>query len=276
MFGKNVITGRKEFVDAKGLKVTSIFPTLQGEGPFAGRAAIFLRLTHCNLACTFCDTAFDDGDWIKEDDLAAQLARMYSDFRKDKVSGEQRALFMGLVVTGGEPTLQPNLSRLIDIVNEWEPRFSFIQLESNGILPLKHLPSNVALVVSPKCSQNGWGQPVNYIKPHPFVLDRCVALKFVVEADMSSPYYRVPQWALDWARANHRLVYVSPMNRYLRQPEKRGTDMSSRTADEVISFWTPGLLDNKLNRANHEHAAKICMEEGTVLSLQTHLYASLP
>lgn len=54
MFGQNEVIGRKYFKDAEKLLVTSVFRTLQGEGPFAGRPAVFVRLTHCNLTCSFC------------------------------------------------------------------------------------------------------------------------------------------------------------------------------------------------------------------------------
>lgn len=43
-----------------------------------------------------------------------------------------------------------------------------------------------------------------------------------------------------------------------------------------ISFWEKGLLDMEANQANHEHAATLCMKHGAILSLQTHLLASLP
>ena len=56
MFGKNEVVGRKHFRSALDfeLLVTSIFYTLQGEGPIAGRPAVFVRLAKCNLACHFC------------------------------------------------------------------------------------------------------------------------------------------------------------------------------------------------------------------------------
>lgn len=57
MFGQNKIVGRKYFREHAGndkLFVTSIFHSLQGEGPLAGRPAVFLRLARCNLSCGFC------------------------------------------------------------------------------------------------------------------------------------------------------------------------------------------------------------------------------
>ena len=60
MFGTNEIIGKKYFKDApaESLFVTSMFFTLQGEGPYAGMPALFIRLAKCNLVCSFCDTFF--------------------------------------------------------------------------------------------------------------------------------------------------------------------------------------------------------------------------
>ena len=65
MFGHNEIVGQKYFDNADDkLFVTSIFYTLQGEGPYRGEPAVFVRFAKCNLNCGFCDTFFDDGDWL--------------------------------------------------------------------------------------------------------------------------------------------------------------------------------------------------------------------
>jgi len=55
MFGKNSIVGKKYFENAGDkVMVTSVFMTLQGEGPYRGEPAVFVRLSKCNLACSFC------------------------------------------------------------------------------------------------------------------------------------------------------------------------------------------------------------------------------
>ena len=71
MFGTNTIIGKKFFDKApkESLYVTSMFFTLQGEGPYAGLPALFIRLAKCNLACSFCDTFFDDGTWMTYDEI---------------------------------------------------------------------------------------------------------------------------------------------------------------------------------------------------------------
>jgi len=73
MFGKNEIVGQKFFKDQDGLMVVSRFMTLQGEGPYRGYPAFFVRLAKCNLACSFCDTYFDNGDWFTVDELMKEV-----------------------------------------------------------------------------------------------------------------------------------------------------------------------------------------------------------
>ena len=73
MFGTNAIIGKKYFKETPvdSLFVTSMFFTLQGEGPYAGLPAVFIRLTKCNLTCSFCDTFFDDGEWMTFEQIEA-------------------------------------------------------------------------------------------------------------------------------------------------------------------------------------------------------------
>lgn len=104
MFGQNVVTAPYPEEDGS-LKVFSLWYTIQGEGPDAGRPAIFLRLSHCNLRCFFCDTAFDDG----EVRLATELG-----FDIIQLSNTYNCKFV--VITGGEPFLQ-NVIPLINLLN---------------------------------------------------------------------------------------------------------------------------------------------------------------
>jgi organic radical activating enzyme len=93
-------------------------------------------------------------------------------------------------------------------------------------------------------------------------------------------YTDIPEFALEWKEQfPHRHLFVSPMNMYLKAPEKVGDNANIKMrsqVDERISFWTPNLLDPVQNQRNHEYAAYIAMKHDARLSLQTHLYASLP
>lgn len=296
MFGKNEIVGQKYFADAKenSLLVTSMFFTLQGEGPFRGEPALFIRLAKCNLACSFCDTYFDSGDWLTFDEIKERIEKTIDDYyakikfeRPDWTRHELNPFGeafpkkkMVLVITGGEPTLQKNL---VPFLVEMNKIFDKTQIESNGIFTLD-LPKETCVVVSPKCLEDKTGKAIKYINPKQEMLDQAYCLKFVMEANPESPYSNIPDWAHKWAKVTNRPIFISPMNIYNSEPQKAKELRANKnmlefeersTVDEVISFWEPGLLDMAENQKNHEYAARFCVNHGYILNLQIHLYASL-
>lgn len=115
MFGKNEVAKPRAAND--GFLVHSVFPTIQGEGPFAGKPAIFVRLTGCNLRCFWCDTDFEKGRPYRPGELAEYLIAL---------SKAHNCSFV--VITGGEPLLQP-IHLLID-----HPRLAsfHFQIETAG------------------------------------------------------------------------------------------------------------------------------------------------
>lgn len=297
MFGTNEIVGKKFFKDnlndrTDQLFVTSMFLTLQGEGPYRGEPAFFIRLAKCNLDCTFCDTYFDDGDWMTFDEIndkiESTIDEFYQNLNKPRPEWTKHhrprqhtewKKKMVLVITGGEPMLQENLNEFLATVGN---RFEKTQIETNGT---QHtvIPERTTLVCSPKCLEKN-GAPVRYLKPRKEILERANCLKFVMEADPDSPYSSIPDWAHKWREETGRTIFISPMNIYKREPleaKKRrllGIEKSIEersTVDEIISFWEPGLLEMGANQENHEYAAQYCVEHGYVLNLQIHLYASL-
>jgi organic radical activating enzyme len=291
MFGTNEIVGKKYFKEAPkdSLFVTSMFFTLQGEGPYAGKPALFVRLAKCNLACSFCDTFFDDGDWLTITQIESKIYETICNFWNNQgkaapgwaINGFNSYPGVVLVMTGGEPLLQDNISSFME---RQLKHFGNVQVESNGILDTV-VPEGVTLVCSPKCSEKN-GVAIKYLAPSKTILERADCLKFVMSADKESPYYEIPDWAHEWRKNNpNKEIYVSPMNIYNTYPqkikmlrsEKQGniTLQERSTVDEVISFWEPGLLNLKENQENHEYTAKYCMEHGLRLNLQMHLYASL-
>jgi 7-carboxy-7-deazaguanine synthase len=271
MFGTNEIHGRKTFADRQDFLVTSIFHTLQGEGPFAGRPATFLRLAHCNLACTFCDTNFSHGDWMSPTKVMDTIFDMHA-------TRELRDII--LVITGGEPTLQREaLGRLFVSAPSF---FDKVQIESNGVLPMS-MPDSIYYLISPKCNERGAVRtPSHYIKPSKEVLARANCMKFVLTADKTSPYHEVPPWAREWRVQTHRPIYISPMAEYnvahrlvATRPDAEPGSLVDRSAAERVSFWEPGLLDMAKVRANHEYAAAYCVQHGFYLSMQMQLFTSL-
>lgn len=117
------------------LDVHSIFPTIQGEGPYAGQPATFIRLFGCNLQCPLCDTDYTSNlnSWQPER-LCAEMVSLSS---PNKL----------VVVTGGEPFRQ-NLTPFVNLLLKQKFR---VQIETNGTLYYPDFPYNkVTIVCSPK------------------------------------------------------------------------------------------------------------------------------
>ncbi len=99
------------------LKVNEIFYSLQGEGKFTGTAAVFVRLSGCNMHCPFCDTQHQQGSEMTEQQIIDAIMPYPA---------------RHIVITGGEPAMQltATLTTLLH-KHGW-----FIQMETNGSLPL--------------------------------------------------------------------------------------------------------------------------------------------
>ena len=275
MFGRNEIVSPTYFKNlaSNEIMVTSTFATLQGEGPFSGEPAVFVRLSKCNRACTFCDTWFDSGDVLTFDQILEKIHGAVD--REVANNGINRDAFMDrllIVITGGEPMLQKNLTVFLEFLHSQGFR---TQIESNGDF-LRPLPESTTLVVSPKANDNTG----RYGDLRSDVFARANVLKFVVSADEVSTHHNVPAFAYEFRKQKGpRSVYVSPMNIYNYEPRKVGNNATLEMRSEVderISFWTSGLLNADANQKNHEYAALLAMRHGFTLQLQTHLYASLP
>lgn len=116
------------------IKVSEIFTSFQGEGPYIGTPATFLRLYGCNLNCPWCDTDISTYEMLSVDDVA-EILLTQMEFNNINL----------LVITGGEPTLQmEEIKRLIKEL----PEDIKIQLETNGSI-FEYLPE-IEYVISPK------------------------------------------------------------------------------------------------------------------------------
>ena len=116
------------------IKVSEIFTSFQGEGPYIGTPATFLRLYGCNLNCEWCDTDISTYEMLSVDDVA-EILMTQMEFNNINL----------LVITGGEPTLQmEEIKRLIKEI----PEDIKIQLETNGSI-FEYLPE-IEYVISPK------------------------------------------------------------------------------------------------------------------------------
>jgi organic radical activating enzyme len=101
------------------LKITEIFPSIQGEGLRQGEPTIFIRLSGCNLRCTFCDTryAWEEGDIMTRSEIMERVEQIRQDFPADWIC-----------LTGGEPLLQDVEPLLADL----KARGYSLQVETNA------------------------------------------------------------------------------------------------------------------------------------------------
>ncbi|WWO96973.1 MAG: 7-carboxy-7-deazaguanine synthase QueE [Candidatus Dasytiphilus stammeri] len=138
MFGQN--PARKKSTDRNILWVEEIYQTVQGEGPYSGIAATFIRLSGCNLKCYWCDTQFELFKFYLSP--AEIIKKIYN---RNSTPPEL------VVITGGEPFRQ-NIVPLINIL--LKEQFT-IQIETNGTIhrPLNNSDKNVTIVCSPKTPQ---------------------------------------------------------------------------------------------------------------------------
>lgn len=141
------------------LKVNEIFNSIQGEGPYTGTPATFLRLSGCNLNCKFCDTNHQ-----QKQELSINMVKniIYENMEKHRTQL--------LVITGGEPLLQYNeLKQLIQQLN------CPVQIETNGTI--MKVPLDACYIISPKKDIE---KIFNYYKNY-HGLDRNIYFKFIIE-----------------------------------------------------------------------------------------------
>jgi 7-carboxy-7-deazaguanine synthase len=137
------------------LRITEIYLSVQGESTHVGKPCVFVRLTGCNLRCTWCDSVFTfkGGTWRTV----------------DEVLDEVHALRVHTVeVTGGEPLLQPGaiplMERLLALGHE-------VLLETGGSLSIARVPPGVHVILdfkapgSGEVEQNLWDN-VELLRPH--------------------------------------------------------------------------------------------------------------
>jgi 7-carboxy-7-deazaguanine synthase len=121
------------------LKVNEIFYSIQGESSYAGRPCTFVRLTGCNLRCSYCDTqyAYNGGEDLEIDEIVARV----SSFQCPLVE-----------VTGGEPLIQKETPILIHRLLEEGYE---VLLETNGSLDISQVDDRCVKIVDFKCPSSG-------------------------------------------------------------------------------------------------------------------------
>jgi len=121
------------------LLVNEIFYSIQGESSYAGHPCVFVRLTGCNLRCTYCDTtyAYHQGQVMNLQEIV------------DRVAAYPCRL---VEITGGEPLFQERTPELVDLL--LEEKYSVL-VETNGSMDISLLNDRCVKVVDFKCPSSG-------------------------------------------------------------------------------------------------------------------------
>ena len=148
--------------DNTDLQLNDLFWTLQGEGHFSGRRALFIRLPFCNYDCPWCDTEYNSFKKWTEQEFVKFIDKETSRFA---------------VITGGEPLAHKHLPRILKILKD---KGFYIACETNGSYPAP--PEIDFVTVSPKPYTKKKFEAY-YI--HPELYDRASEWKYVVDTDFN-------------------------------------------------------------------------------------------
>ncbi|MCL9999219.1 MAG: 7-carboxy-7-deazaguanine synthase QueE [Erythrobacter sp.] len=222
-----------------------IFASLQGEGPSAGMPVAFVRLSRCNLACTWCDTAYTwrfagdnrpHRDDIAFDRKANQVTLSPADTAvRIAALGQQR-----LVITGGEPLLQaPALAEMLEHLPD-----TAVEIETNGtVAPPPRLDVRVdQYIVSPKLAHSG----------NP--------------AELALNPERLTAWAAE-PRAFLKFVVASPDD----VAEVLALHRRFRFRPGQVFLMAEGT-DSATLRARQAWLAPLCLEHGFRMSDRMHIH----
>ncbi|MFO7932293.1 MAG: radical SAM protein [Thermodesulfobacteriota bacterium] len=134
------------FPDSAGLCVNEIFISIQGESLYAGRPCVFVRLTGCNLRCSYCDT---DYAWSGGRDMDIE----------EIVSEVQAFRFPLVEITGGEPLLQKNTPELVRRLLDGQME---VMMETNGTFPIDLVSEKCIKIMDIKCPASGQSHKTDF------------------------------------------------------------------------------------------------------------------
>lgn len=244
MFGANKVSSANHGIINR-LEVKEIFYTLQGEGPDAGRPAVFVRLANCNLRCYFCDTDFENGLDHATEELTTTILAMTKEHNCDLV-----------VITGGEPMLQ----NILPFVHGLNLAGISCSVETAGSIylagfdayfaPDRSIAGNL-LVVSPKTP-----------KLHPGILKTAGAFKYIINSENADMRDGLP----------NRSTQMRGMHQRIARPVSL---ISDQKLDVLIYVQPEDTQDEAVNHANLVTAAAVCLRYGYRLSVQMHKLAGL-
>jgi 7-carboxy-7-deazaguanine synthase len=162
------------------MQVTEIFRSIQGESTYAGLPCIFVRLTGCNLRCTWCDTAyaFHGGTRMSLDDVIARVRELSGPVSAPGAPmpapyAEKEILLVEL--TGGEPLLQADA---VGLAERLTAENYTVLVETSGERFVGTLPQQVVKIVDVKCPDSGEGG--TFLLDNLKAMDAKDEIKFVI------------------------------------------------------------------------------------------------
>ncbi|MBO1224395.1 MAG: radical SAM protein [Candidatus Scalindua sediminis] len=128
------------------MRVNEIFKSIQGESTYAGIPCVFVRLTGCNLRCSYCDTtyAYEEGIDMSVNEIVKEIEGYDC---------------KNVCITGGEPLLQKNVYKLINLLKTKSYK---IFVETNGALNINLLPGNIIRIMDVKCPDSGMNKEMDW------------------------------------------------------------------------------------------------------------------
>jgi 7-carboxy-7-deazaguanine synthase len=145
------------------MKISEIFTSIQGESTFAGMPCQFIRLSGCNLRCTYCDTTYSygEGQEMSVDEVIGKV----------KVSGQKL-----VEITGGEPLLQPE--DLAELTSRLLDSGCRVLIETNGTLSIRALDKRAVIIMDVKTPSSGMSELNDYTNFD--VIGKFGEIKFVI------------------------------------------------------------------------------------------------
>ncbi len=262
MFGKNQITKVDVNRPSNRLKINSVFYTIQGEGPFSGQPAIFVRFAGCNLRCHFCDTEFETFEERSVYDLVDEVSNIRDRVTERFVGFKQPLL---VVITGGEPFLQPDLGPFT--VQLLERNFK-VQIETAGTAfnDSFEAPLQLAARYAAVCDSRPDSWLYIVVSPktphlHPRLVYILDCLKYVIKAGEVDESDGLPITHTQAGKEGKHSRLFRPTDEMRRMRFGRKLPIYVSPCDEY---------DETKNAANLKAVADISMRFGYIVSLQVH------
>jgi 7-carboxy-7-deazaguanine synthase len=226
--------------------ITEIFKSIQGEGTRAGLPCIFVRLTGCNLRCTWCDTAyaFHGGKKMNVEQVLAHV-----DGLAGRNENGSRAAVVPLVeLTGGEPLLQ---EEIYPLAQELLNAGYIVMIETSGERYVGRLPKDVIRILDVKCPDSG--EPDTFNMENLDVLDKKDEVKFVISTRRDYEFAR--QFANEHRLAERvNAVLFSPV---FEDPEGKWPGLEPRTLVEwLLADGLPVRLGLQIHKFVWDPATK--------------------